>query len=152
MKLVGVDVGGTFTDIVYTDTDTNRTITHKILTTPEDPSQGVLAGLAELCERNAIERAILKGGESGAHREDFCQVQVPIRKTLLLALSEDPYFEVRAVAARALGCRRITHALYGAFAQMLPDRVFACPGGSEVGVGAGGYDKSKMPWKAWVQL
>ena len=32
------------------------------------------------------------------------------------------------VAARALGCRRITHALYGAFAQMLPDRVFACPG------------------------
>jgi N-methylhydantoinase A/oxoprolinase/acetone carboxylase beta subunit len=57
MKLVGVDVGGTFTDIVYTDTDTNRTITHKILTTPEDPSQGVLAGLAELCERNAIERA-----------------------------------------------------------------------------------------------
>ena len=56
------------------------------------------------------------------------------------------------VAARALGCRRITHALLGAFAQMLPDRVFACPGGSEVGVGVGGYDKSKTPWKAWVQL
>ncbi len=56
------------------------------------------------------------------------------------------------VAARALGCRRITHALYGAFAQMLPDRVYACPGGAEVGVGAGGYDKSKTPWKAWVQL
>jgi N-methylhydantoinase B len=56
------------------------------------------------------------------------------------------------VAARALGCRRITHALYGAFAQMLPDRVFACPGGAEVGVGVGGYDKSKTPWKAWVQL
>ena len=56
------------------------------------------------------------------------------------------------VAARALGCRRITHALYGAFAQMLPDRVFACPGGAEVGVGVGGYDKSTTPWKAWVQL
>ena len=56
------------------------------------------------------------------------------------------------VAARALGCRRITHALYGAFAQALPDRVFACPGGAEVGVGAGGYDKSVTPWKAWVQL
>jgi N-methylhydantoinase B len=55
-------------------------------------------------------------------------------------------------AARALGCRRITHALYGAFAQMLPDRVYACPGGAEVGVGAGGYDKSRTPWKAWVQL
>ena len=56
------------------------------------------------------------------------------------------------VAARALGCRRITHALYGAFAQMVPERVFACPGGAEVGVGVGGYDKSKIPWKAWVQL
>ena len=56
------------------------------------------------------------------------------------------------VAARALGCRRITHALYGAFAQMVPERVFACPGGGEVGVGVGGYDKSKIPWKAWVQL
>ena len=56
------------------------------------------------------------------------------------------------VAARALGCRRITHALYGAFAQALPDRVFACPGGAEVGVGNGGYDKSSMPWKAWVQI
>jgi N-methylhydantoinase B len=57
-----------------------------------------------------------------------------------------------AVAARALGSRRITHALYGAFAQMLPDRVFACPGGGEVGVGVGGYDKSKTPWQAWIQL
>ena len=56
------------------------------------------------------------------------------------------------VAARALGCRRITHALYGAFAQALPERVFACPGGGEVGVGAGGYDKSKTPWQAWVYL
>ena len=56
------------------------------------------------------------------------------------------------VAARALGCRRITHALYGAFAQALPGRVFACPGGGEVGVGAGGYDKSKTPWQAWVYL
>ena len=56
------------------------------------------------------------------------------------------------VAARALGCRRITHALYGAFAQALPGRVFACPGGGEVGVGAGGYDKSKSPWQAWVYL
>ena len=56
------------------------------------------------------------------------------------------------VAARALGLRRITHALYGALAQMLPDRVYACPGGGEVGVGAGGYDKSTLPWKAWVQM
>ena len=48
MKLVGVDVGGTFTDIVFTDTDSNRTITHKILTTPDEPPKGVLDGLTEL--------------------------------------------------------------------------------------------------------
>jgi N-methylhydantoinase A len=57
VKLVGVDVGGTFTDIVFTDTDSNRTITHKILTTPDDPSKGVLDGLTELCERNAVGRS-----------------------------------------------------------------------------------------------
>src|SRR6476620_7287244 len=34
MKLIGVDVGGTFTDIVFTDTETGRTIIHKAPTTP----------------------------------------------------------------------------------------------------------------------
>ena len=33
MKLIGVDVGGTFTDIVCTDTETGRTIIHKVPTT-----------------------------------------------------------------------------------------------------------------------
>ncbi len=56
MQLVGVDVGGTFTDIVYTDTDDNRTIIHKVPTTPEDPSKSVMQGLYELCERNGIDR------------------------------------------------------------------------------------------------
>ncbi len=56
MKLLGVDVGGTFTDFVYTDTDENRTIVHKVPTTPEDPSVAVIAGLTEMCERNGIDR------------------------------------------------------------------------------------------------
>ncbi|MCH8188705.1 MAG: hydantoinase/oxoprolinase family protein, partial [Proteobacteria bacterium] len=55
MKLVGVDVGGTFTDIVYTDTGENRTFVHKVPTTPDDPSVAVMAGLTELCERNGID-------------------------------------------------------------------------------------------------
>ena len=45
MKLIGVDVGGTFTDVVFTDTDTNTTAIHKVPTTPDDPSRGVLQGL-----------------------------------------------------------------------------------------------------------
>ena len=57
MKLIGVDVGGTFTDIVYTDTASNRTLIHKVPTTPDDPSGGVMAGIVELCGRHGIERA-----------------------------------------------------------------------------------------------
>ena len=56
------------------------------------------------------------------------------------------------VAARAIGSVRIAQALFGAYAQMLPDKICACSGGGEVGVGLGGYDKSRAPWKAWVQL
>ncbi len=59
MQLIGVDVGGTFTDIVFTDTDANRTIIHKVPTTPSDPSDGVMTGLAELCERNGIDRGAI---------------------------------------------------------------------------------------------
>ena len=56
------------------------------------------------------------------------------------------------VAARTLGCIRTVHAVYGAFAQMLPDRVFACSGGCELGVAMAGYDKTRTPWKGWVLL
>jgi N-methylhydantoinase A/oxoprolinase/acetone carboxylase beta subunit len=56
MKLIGVDVGGTFTDLVLTDTSANQTIIHKVPTTPHDPSEGVMTGLIELCERNGIDR------------------------------------------------------------------------------------------------
>ena len=54
MKLVGVDVGGTFTDVVHTDTESNETLIHKVATTPEDPSLGVMTGILELCERGGI--------------------------------------------------------------------------------------------------
>ena len=54
MKLIGVDVGGTFTDVVYTDTDTHQVLIHKVLTTPADPSVGVLTGITDLCKRHGI--------------------------------------------------------------------------------------------------
>jgi 5-oxoprolinase (ATP-hydrolysing)/N-methylhydantoinase A len=43
---VGCDIGGTFTDLVLADR--TRTVTHKVLTTPNSPAQGALAGLDEL--------------------------------------------------------------------------------------------------------
>lgn len=50
MLLIGVDVGGTFTDIVLTDTDSNVTTTHKVSSTPEDPSRAFLEGVTEVCK------------------------------------------------------------------------------------------------------
>ena len=51
MQLIGVDVGGTFTDLVFADTDSGRTEIHKVATTPEDPSRGIRSGVRALCER-----------------------------------------------------------------------------------------------------
>ena len=54
MKLIGVDVGGTFTDLIITDSDTQKTEIHKVPTTPEDPSIGATLGIAQLCERSGV--------------------------------------------------------------------------------------------------
>jgi len=56
MRLIGVDVGGTFTDIVFADTETGQTLIHKVPTTREDPSRGVVAGIGELCSRSDLRR------------------------------------------------------------------------------------------------
>jgi N-methylhydantoinase A len=56
MYLIGVDVGGTFTDIVFADTDSGQSMIHKVPTTAEDPARGVIAGIVELCADHAIPR------------------------------------------------------------------------------------------------
>ena len=56
------------------------------------------------------------------------------------------------VAARNLGCIRTHQTVLGAFAQMLPDIVYACSGGCEALWTMAGYDKTRAPWKAWVQI
>lgn len=45
-SLVGIDTGGTFTDFIWTDANGQLRI-HKQLSTPDDPSRAVLAGLAQ---------------------------------------------------------------------------------------------------------
>src|SRR5579864_292849 len=51
---VGLDIGGTFTDFVLLNDATGEIRLHKVLTTTADPAEGALAGLAELCRREAI--------------------------------------------------------------------------------------------------
>ena len=52
---VGIDIGGTFTDLVLIDDETGRRAVGKVLTTPEDPSEGVESGLVELLGREGVE-------------------------------------------------------------------------------------------------
>lgn len=42
---MGVDIGGTFTDVVAVEPKSHRRVDCKVLTTPEDPIQGVVAGV-----------------------------------------------------------------------------------------------------------
>jgi N-methylhydantoinase A len=48
MIRIGVDTGGTFTDVALVDDEGARVHTAKVLTTPDDPSVGVLAGTEEV--------------------------------------------------------------------------------------------------------
>ena len=45
---LGVDVGGTFTDFFLMDEATGETRTHKVASTPDDPSRAILQGLRAL--------------------------------------------------------------------------------------------------------
>src|SRR5688572_14092905 len=52
--LVGIDVGGTFTDFVAYDRDSGTISVWKNLTTPSDPTDGILEGLRRIGDRTAI--------------------------------------------------------------------------------------------------
>src|SRR5882757_6395110 len=54
MKTLGIDVGGTFTDIVLADTATGAVAIHKVSTTPHDPSVGVMQGILAICATNGV--------------------------------------------------------------------------------------------------
>jgi N-methylhydantoinase A len=51
--LIGIDIGGTFTDFVFFDPIQEKITTFKVLSTPADPSQAVLNGLRTFLANNA---------------------------------------------------------------------------------------------------
>jgi N-methylhydantoinase A/oxoprolinase/acetone carboxylase beta subunit len=59
MKRIGVDVGGTFTDLIYVDDEAGVIRVHKLPTTPDDPSQGTIQGLKELAAAAGAEPSSL---------------------------------------------------------------------------------------------
>ena len=63
---LGVDVGGTFTDLfLVSDSDGGAQFRVKTPSTPADPSQGVLSGVGRICDEAGIHvseiRSILHG-------------------------------------------------------------------------------------------
>src|SRR5437016_14282510 len=60
MYTIGVDIGGTYTDLVASD-ENGRTVFAKSPSTPADQSVGVMAGLEELARRLKLTRAEVLG-------------------------------------------------------------------------------------------
>ena len=59
MRVVGIDVGGTFTDLVEVDDATGEHRYHKLPSTPDDPARAFLSGMTELVAgRGAPDRTI----------------------------------------------------------------------------------------------
>jgi len=50
---IGLDIGGTFTDLVLLDSG-GGTAVHKLLTTPENPARAALQGVADLLRDNGV--------------------------------------------------------------------------------------------------
>lgn len=54
---LGVDVGGTFTDLLLIDEASGDTFTAKVPSTPEDSSLGVLNGISRICDESGVDPA-----------------------------------------------------------------------------------------------
>ena len=52
---LGVDVGGTFTDLLLFDVDSGAFWRHKTPSTPQDSSEGILTGVTAICAAAGIE-------------------------------------------------------------------------------------------------
>lgn len=48
---IDIDTGGTFTDVVAYDSESGRLVSHKIASTPDDPTDSIVSGAGEAVER-----------------------------------------------------------------------------------------------------
>lgn len=52
---LGVDVGGTFTDLLLINEENGQTFTAKVPSTPHDSSEGVLNGITRICKESGVD-------------------------------------------------------------------------------------------------
>lgn len=51
MIRIGIDTGGTFTDLVAFAPASGSLAFHKVATTPDDPARGIIRGIREIVDR-----------------------------------------------------------------------------------------------------
>ncbi|TAK86187.1 MAG: hydantoinase/oxoprolinase family protein [Betaproteobacteria bacterium] len=107
---IGIDVGGTFTDFVLLDDETGASRSHKCLTTPRDPAQAIVEGLAALAREVP---GCIEGLEEVIHGTTLVINAIIERKGARTALVTTRGFR----DVLELG-REIRYAAYDAFAQM----------------------------------
>ncbi|HKE81922.1 MAG TPA: hydantoinase/oxoprolinase family protein [Solirubrobacteraceae bacterium] len=54
MLFVGIDIGGTFTDLALYDSEREELHVHKVRSTPDDPGRALVEGVSELCDRAGV--------------------------------------------------------------------------------------------------
>lgn len=57
--MLGVDVGGTFTDLTLVDVGNGEVSVHKVRSTPTDPSRAIMTGISELLAQREVPYAAL---------------------------------------------------------------------------------------------
>ncbi len=55
MRGIGVDIGGTFTDLMLYDSGSGEVAVHKLRSTPHDPGIALVQGIRELCTKAGVE-------------------------------------------------------------------------------------------------
>ncbi len=58
--VVGVDVGGTFTDVFAVDYESGRTFVHKVPSRPSEPEQAIVGGIESLSQAHGLELGDLR--------------------------------------------------------------------------------------------
>ena len=100
---IGVDTGGTFTDVVAVDTRTNRIVTTKTPSTPSDPADGFLNGVRKILA--------MIGADAGTSAGDVAAILHAARETGVIVTAEE--HQIGALAWRVSGVITESPLLYG---------------------------------------
>ncbi len=99
---LGVDIGGTFTDLVVIDEATGTARVGKVLTTPKDPAHGVEEGIRALLDDAGVRpdevRAVVHGTTLATKLAELAQDGVEALAICLLHAYVNPAHEARLVA------------------------------------------------------